>query len=109
MVLFDATYILTQTVEIAINVIKATGLFPMNRYVFQDSDFIAAEKEAGTHAPQQTVLLISLLQRTPVTRKATDGTPNKIVSPYEIAPVSQIKRKTTIQGQKTAGACLVIT
>ncbi len=44
---FTQAYIRTQMAGVAINGFKVTGIHPMNRYIFTDADFTAAELDAG--------------------------------------------------------------
>lgn len=44
---FNKAYIRTQMAAITINGFKVTGIYPMNRYIFTNADFIDAELDAG--------------------------------------------------------------
>jgi uncharacterized protein YraI len=125
--LFGKSYLKVQTGEIAANGFKVTGLWPLNKNVFSDVDFIAAQQNAvidgcTTNIPPlesrsetgQVLVEIRAPQTTanlqPEPAPSTSGLNRSslgLVSPHAISPVPEKRRKVSSRGRKAAVAAVI--
>lgn len=125
--LFGKSYLKVQTGEIAANGFKVTGLWPLNKNVFSDVDFIAAQQNAlidgcTTNIPplesrsETGQVLVEIpapqttanLQPEPVpSTSELNRSSLGLVSPYVISPVPEKRRKVSSRGRKAAVAAVI--
>lgn len=99
--LFNQAYVQCQTGPIAINGFSKTGIFPCNRGIFTDVDFVAAELQEERLSTSEN--------------RAQAGCPlsdsksstQKTILPTDIAPVPQPKRKMSNRGRKASSAAVI--
>lgn len=106
--LFGKAYVNCQTASIAINGFSRTGIYPCDRGVFTEVDFIAAEHEVlGETSSEQALNNVAAEARCSSTADVRPSTPHTLVSPAEILPVPQPKKKMSNRGRKASSAAVI--
>ncbi|CAG9562289.1 unnamed protein product [Danaus chrysippus] len=125
--MFGKSYLKVQTGEIAANGFKVTGLWPLNKNVFSDMDFIGAQQKAvidccTTNIPPlesrsktgQVLVEIPAPQTAdnlqPEPALSTSGLHRNslgLVSPQALSAVTEKRRKVSSRGRKAAVAAVI--
>ncbi|KAG8259747.1 hypothetical protein J6590_008782 [Homalodisca vitripennis] len=122
--LFGKAYLQCQTASIAVKGFSETGIFPCNRTVFSDVDFLPSTP-AIRDEPHEDLALPSTSTKNPALPNtssedhAITGTSSELpnlantcsnicVSPHDIMPLPPMKRKTSNKGRKPS-SCAVFT
>nr|CAI5829531.1 unnamed protein product [Callosobruchus analis] len=117
--LFGRAYLKCQTGEIAANGFKVGGIYPFNRNIFTDADYVAAaiEQEKNEDPNISNVQGVPVLAAEPLLHSdnpndvqpgPSSATSNKcLVTPYDISPVPQPKKRTSNKGRKLTKSAII--
>lgn len=119
--LFGRAYRKCQTGEIAAKGFNVGGIFPFNRHIFTDADYLAAKSEDREPESEGDVSLnTSASEPGPSTSFGTNKQPSnsliqnelegsspKIITPSDIAPPIKNKRKLTNRGRKASKSAII--
>lgn len=121
--LFHNAYLKVQTAAVAINGFRMTGISPINKDIFTESDFIAAqildsalfEPSSNYQVPVVTPHVPNVLntsnqggQSSPLEDQPSPRAgPSGYVTPWEISPIPKINKKRQTRGPKSTVATII--
>lgn len=112
--LFGRAYIKCQTAEIAANGFKIGGIYPFNRNIFTEADYIAAaadvsEDQNPQTSPNPLASPVAAFRRLENFDEAQPGPSGiqSLVTPSQISPVPIVKKRTSNRGRKPAKSAII--
>lgn len=101
--LFGRAYLRTQTGETAIKGFESTGIYPFDRHVFKDHDFLGAEEideVAGGTESVQSKEKADKAECYNTSEPGPSGITTSFVMPHEISPIPVRRKKSSNRGRK---------
>ncbi|CAH2003156.1 unnamed protein product [Acanthoscelides obtectus] len=116
--LFGRAYLKVKTGEIAANGFRVTGLWPLNKNIFTAVDYLAAQPLEESMVNLRTPAEGKPLTEASTSRQDTNIEPVPstsgishsslgVVSPYDISPVPNKKRKPSNRGRNASVAAVI--
>lgn len=105
--LFGAAFQRACTTTTAVNGFRKCGIYPLNREVFQEEDFAAADE---TDVPRTASPIPPLVTETPAPVRSATPTPGtSYVSPQDILPIPKATRRPESKRGRPRGRTAVLT
>ncbi|XP_050340939.1 uncharacterized protein LOC126767492 [Bactrocera neohumeralis] len=100
--LFSKAYLKVQTAQIAINGFKCTGIYPFDKNIFQESDFMEQRQE---NPLKDTQPIEDIFLEEPVASTSRAAMKN-FVTPWQISPPPKLKLSTSSRGKRSESTVL---
>jgi hypothetical protein len=109
--LLGKAYLKAATVGVAVNGLRRTGLFPYNRHIFHESEFLQVYKNiSGCEETEHALPGPSCIVQSPVasvTSPDSEETSSRIVMPSDISHIPDIRKPTAhnISERRVSSRC----